>query len=213
MRCKLFEIGYSWSGTKSLAKAIHILSKGKLEIRHGLKYIGRTEERSKWKKDALCKTLVGSCEFDVYNHYDVALDFPSIHWKQLAKKYPDARFILSLRDISEWTAKKKRRSNKGRINRKIRKILEQPITYGELSTLIRLGSFFHRDSSCLEEKLEAHQKEVVDYFKKTDRLLVLDILRDPDEVTWKKLADFMGVESPSIPFPCVRHNQWQREVQ
>lgn len=200
MRCKVFEISFGWSGTKSLAKAIRLLDNS-LVIRHSLTFVGT--RHSEWKKDAIRKVVVGSCQFDVYNHCDVAIQFPFVHWKKLAIKYPDSRFIFPIRDTEEWIAKAQKRFRK----RKVNKILKRPMSFGRICELICFGVFIARDET-LRERFELHKREVLSFFEGTNRLLVLDILRESDEDTWRKLSGFFGKETPKTPFPCVRHNRW-----
>lgn len=78
---KLFGIGLSKTGTKSLGRALKLLG---YKVKHYPDPDDILAEAEKY--DALCDTPV----------------IP--HYKELAALYPSAKFILTIRDVDDWLA-------------------------------------------------------------------------------------------------------------
>lgn len=180
---KVFGIGKGKTGSNSLAAALEILGYKVHHTGRG-QYEGKTDVldtlRDNWEKKKPC--LQGVRKFDAY------IDYP-IHmmWKELAEEYPKAKFVLTYRNPDEaalswcrmWMSKKQNEFS-----------IKQ-ISYNDYREIV-----------------QNHHNDVLAYFYKTDRLLILDA-KDRDEHKWEQLASFLGKKPPICPFPHkFSHSEW-----
>jgi hypothetical protein len=109
------------------------------------------------------------------------------HWRELAEAYPEARFILPVRPVMEWAQSYHKRAKREGRSRMIRERL------------------FGKNRPTLDELLEGYIRyvnSVSDYFKDSDRLLVINPFVETDEMLWKVMGDFIGAKPPQgKPFP------------
>lgn len=125
-------------------------------------------------------------EYDKRNDYEFMCDLPiPPRFKQLDKEYPQARFVLTTRDTESWLKSVKRHMivKKAKWQMEYRREAYGTHEYNE---------------QVLIESYEKHNQEVKNYFRDTNKLLVLDI-SEPDK--WEKLCSFLGVKKPSVPYP------------
>lgn len=122
--------------------------------------------------------------FDLIPNYDAFQDNPwPVLFKEIDERFPGNRFILTIREAQKW------------INSVVK-------YFGNKSTPMRewiygAGSPLGNESLYLQRYME-HNECVIDYFSGRKDLLIMN-LEEGDG--WELLANFLGVESPEIPFP------------
>jgi hypothetical protein len=136
----------------------------------------------------------------LYENYNAAVDVPTWLWyKDLIKKYPDAKVILTVRDPEGWYTSVKKASD----------MLHDPKNHRNqersMDVLMLLGAFSLRPTSPLYGKLEnkesgmaafiKHNQEVIDFVPK-ENLLVMELGEG-----WERLCGFLGKPIPDIPYP------------
>ena len=123
--------------------------------------------------------------FNVVPSYDAFQDNPwPILFRELDHKWPNSRFILTLRDESSW------------LRSVVRHFGSQP---HPMQYWIYGVAYPKGNEQVFLERYRKHNSDVVDYF--TDRpndLLVLDIEKDD---LWKPVCDFLSVDVPLTAFP------------
>lgn len=168
---KLFCIGFHKTGTKSLAKALRIL---------GHRVTGPNGVR-----DPDIEQNVLDMAYKIVKEYDAFQDNPwPIIYKELDKKYPNSKFILTLRDSKRW------------INSQVRH-------FGHRETPMRKWIYGigcpEGNEEIYVKRFEDHNKEVMNYFKsRSNDLLVLDFEKGDG---WEKLCPFLGAEIRKDAFP------------
>jgi hypothetical protein len=117
--------------------------------------------------------------------YDAFQDNPwPIVFKRLDERYPNSKFILTVRDSEPWL--RSQIKDFGRAETPMRKWI-----YGAGAPLGNEARYVAR--------YEAHNAEVLEYFKDRSRdLLVMDLTKGDG---WPKLCAFLGAEIPNTPFP------------
>ncbi len=171
MTKKIFCIGFHKTGTKSMASALRIL---------GYRVTGPNGV-----KDKNISSNVYSMAYDLVGKYDAFQDNPwPIIFKELDIKYPNSKFILTIRDSDSW-------------------IKSQVGHFGIKETPMRKWIYGFGCPEGNEEiyikRFEFHNNEVLNYFKyRSKDFLVLDI---PKGDGWEKLCQFLGDKIPNYPFP------------
>ena len=170
---KIFCIGFHKTGTTSLAVA--------------LKTLGYRVTGPNGVNDPDIAKNVYSMAHSLVTKYDSFQDNPwPIIYKELDEKYPNSKFILTIRDSESW------------INSQIRH-------FGRKETPMRKWIYGVGCPEGNEEiyikRFEKHNKKVIDYFKeRPNDLLVLDFAKGDG---WEKLCSFLRADIPDIPFPQV----------
>ena len=118
-------------------------------------------------------------------------------YPQLDRVYPSSRFILTTREESSWLESMEEHWR----NRSVLGAHLNGDPRVEAMRFFRAAVYgtyeFSRERMSYVKRL--HEQNVLRYFQdRTDSLLVLNIA-EGDE--WDKLAPFLGVPSPNIPFP------------
>lgn len=173
MQRKVFCIGFHKTGTTSLAVALRTL---------GYRVTGPNGVL-----DPDIATHVYSMANSLVRDYDAFQDNPwPIIYREMDKKYPNSKFILTVRNSNSW-------------------IQSQVKHFGRLETPMRkwiYGVGFPKGNEEIYiQRYENHNLEVMNYFKdRPDDLLVLELA---EENHWEKLCSFLGVEIPKEPFPHV----------
>lgn len=171
-REKLFCIGFQKTGTSTLAAALQILN---------YKVSGPDFLYSEMTIPAIERGLE-----EKLSNFDAFQDSPwPILYRYLAKTYPGARFILTVRDSDSWLCS----------------ILSH---FGGTWTPLRQAIYGVGDPSICPEiyrlKFERHNASVIEFFaSQPDRLL---ILRTEELSDWAPLCDFLSQEIPDeeVPF-------------
>lgn len=189
---KVIGIGLNKTGTKTLSEALKVLGfadtpsldrKNSPEI--------RWELTKHWKANNVEPILEFSTDF---NNLE---DWPwPLVYKELADKYVDAKFILTMRKSPEVWFNSLCKHAKTVPDNKFEKLI-----YG-----------YHMPHDFKEQHIqfyEQHNQSVKDYFHTfaPDRLLVL-CFEEGD--SWDKLCKFLEKEIPKIPFP---HRNKRKDIE
>jgi Sulfotransferase domain len=187
---KVFGIGWAKTGTTTLGACWEIL---------GYKHQGPA-------LDLVYDLKAGRFDriLSVVERSDVFEDWPWILlYKELDQRYPNSRFILTIRDTDSWwrsyqnmVATKTTRPDIG----EIRKII-----YGFE------GGLQHKQAYI--ERYERHNAEVMSYFAdRPNDLLVLDWEKGDG---WAALCQFLGKPIPQLPLPHANagtYRPWHRRL-
>lgn len=172
---KVFGIGFHKTATKSLAGALRVL--------------GYQVHGPDWVRDPqACASLEAlyAKALTVVQDYDAFQDNPwPLLWQPLAERFPDARFILTVRDETQW--------------------LESAVRYfGAESTPMRrliygcdAGSPIKNEDIYIA-RYRQHNAEVRRAFIGSPRFLELNITGGDG---WEPLCEFLGRAVPALPFP------------
>jgi hypothetical protein len=111
----------------------------------------------------------------------------------LDEKFPDSRFILTVRDKEKWL-----RSSRAHFKKPQAK---QPkggkLTRCNLNRIDVYGCFRYNRTQ-FEFIFDSHIRNVLQYFKdKPEKLLVLDLCDMPPVVSWHNLCNFVGKPLPT----------------
>jgi hypothetical protein len=164
--CKVFGIGLGKTGTSSLAAA---MSKLGFRVKHSPRSVDELKD------------------FDFANDIAVAWRFRFLDYV-----YPDAKFILTVRDIHSWlnscAEKAERHKAKGPLRRKENRFM----CFGRID--------FDEDDFRLA--YQRHLDDVTSHFlNRPNKLLVMNICGGDG---WEKLCPFLGLPVKTGVFP--RHN-------
>ena len=184
-KTKIFGIGLGKTGTTTLGACLNNL---------GYKHYG-------WYSLTNYKLLhqIKLDNFDdvhrVVNQYDCFEDYPwPLIYKWLDQKYPNSKFILTIRKCSQtWF--------KSCLNHYFR--LQDRAAY-VYDLIYGLG----HPQNCSDEYInfyESHNQQVIDYFQsKPDKLLIICWEKGD---SWDKLCGFLGKTVPEIPLPHLMKSQ------
>lgn len=182
--------GFGRTGTLSLKAALEQLGFG--PCHHMVEVLENPDQIPGWR----VATDGGPVDWDaLLEGYRSSVDWPSCaFWRQLARHYPAAKVILTVRDPESWY-------------RSVHSTIFQAMSRNDRnlapghrsmsSTLILKKTF----SGCFEDKPHAidvfnrHNQEVKDALP-ADRLLVYEVSQG-----WAPLCAFLGSEVPDEPFP------------
>jgi hypothetical protein len=173
MKTKVFGIGFHKTATTSLAKA--------------LSYLGYRVTGPNWVDNRNIAEEVYEMAFDLANRFDAFQDNPwPILYKELDRKFPGSKFILTLRPSDQWF-----RSVVNHFDEK-----ETPMR----EWIYGIGRPKGNEDIYIR-RYERHNREVLEYFKdRSEQLLVLNITAGEG---WTKLCPFLGERIPTIGFPCA----------
>lgn len=183
---KIFGLGFHKTGTQSLDHALKILGYKTVHGDSPKAPHGGTEGR------LLLSEYIqkGNYHLPTFDWYDAFTDNPYFSiWKELVQMFPDARYILTVRDEDEW------------INSCVQ------YYYGKRVRPMREWMFGpHGDPARSRESQKAwlnayrrHNKEIKDYFKAAGKeLLIMDVSRGDG---WNVLCPFLNKPVPVTPFP------------
>ena len=204
MPVKIIGSGLGRTGTYSLKVALEQLGFGKcyhmaelFEHPEGLIHFEKAERG----EDADWDTL--------FNGYQSAVDYPvARYYKQLMKKYPEAKIIHTTRDPESWYESASKTiiwASKPSLKRILKLMIRLPFS-ADLRRQMPILKFngkmidseFGKDYKNKEEvikRFKRHNEEVMNTVPK-ERLLVFDAKQG-----WEPLCRFLGVSVPSEPFP------------
>lgn len=164
---KVFGIGLSRTGTTSLTMAL-------IEMGYDAKHYPKALSIMK----------------EAENH-DALTDISVIPaYKDLSRKYPNAKFILTTRKIDSWLASCKAHwRKKNRLEGSMANLIRRAV-YGTASF----------DPDLFSQAYSAHMKDVTNFFSgdQKDRLLIMDICAGED---YEKLCPFLGKPMIKGKFP------------
>ena len=150
--------------------------------------------------------LVNSYTAADFIEHDAYTDIPvSVHYKYLDRLFPDALFILTIREEDSWIGSIKNfYVNRGGLH-------EDLLTVRNEIRMATYGSILFEESQ-FRQAYREHYKSVISYFQdRPGKLLILD-LKVMD--SWKVLSDFLNVSAPDLPFPHIKnpHIGWLSSV-
>lgn len=170
MKPKVFGIGLPRTGSTSLAEAMRLLGYNSLHTPIGLHH---------------------------FLEYDFTADpLTVMKYKFLDHIFPDAKFILTLRDIKSWLL-----SNKLYCEEVVDKLFEGqvPIDVGEQRFALFGTTSFDMDKFIIA--FHSHISDVLNHFKeRKDKLLVFNVCGGQ---SWETLCPFLGIDIPDIQFPSL----------
>lgn len=180
---RVFGIGMHRTGTSSLAEALSIL---KYRVWHG-PYFKNLENEYYNNFNALVDTQVKGD-----NH-------PDFNFKKIYEKYPNAKFILTVRkDLDKWCKSIDKTNLKYRNHMIIlpKSYLSTLNMYNDIVPNKNTEDVTHDD---LKREYIKHEQEIIEFFKdKPGQLLVFSVV-DGDK--WGKLCKFLNKKIPNKNFP------------
>jgi hypothetical protein len=182
MKSKVFCIGFHKTGTTSLAVALRLL---------GYRVTGPNGT-----KDPDIAEKVYDMAYSLVEQYDAFQDNPwPVLYKELDKKYPGSKFILTRRSAESW-------------------IRSQVKDFGLSETPMRHWIYGvgcpEGNEDIFVARYERHNREVLEYFRdRPEDLLVFDL---PTGAGWENLCPFLGEEVPATPFPHANKASLSRKV-
>ncbi|SFN72476.1 hypothetical protein SAMN04487989_10325 [Bizionia echini] len=178
MKQKVFVIGFQKTGTTSLDLALQRL---------GYKVYCVDKNLLKFKKTGELKNYIQN----TLENWDAVQDMPwPLFYQELYELYPDAKFILTIRETDDWFNSVKRFFGSIRIPFH-QKIYQVPCAEG-----------YENEYKTLFEK---HNNEVLNFFKNKPNFLVMEMGVNFDYPT---LCNFLHIETiPEDAFPHARNNK------
>lgn len=185
-RTRVFGIGLSRTGTRSLTAALHVLGIDTIHYPTG--------------EDTLRALTSGKLDFGVLEVFDGITDITvAPYYVELAERYPDAKFILTTRDEESWLRSCERHW-RGR-DAFARGATPAAETHMHLRRFLRAAVYGAYDFEP-ERFRRVYRRHVEDvrraFANEPGRLLELDIVGGEG---WEKLAPFLGRPIPRQPFP------------
>jgi len=143
----------------------------------------------------------------IYSGYHSAVDWPTAcYFRELAKEFPTARFVLTERDPEKWVA-----SFNATIYRLIGSVDQVPHELQDwlrmaAEVIARTGFPLGLDRDELIQAVHSHNEAVKEAIP-ANRLLVFEVREG-----WQPLCDFLGVPVPTTEFPRTNHREefWDR---
>lgn len=178
MRQKVFIIGFQKTGTTSLEHALEYL---------GYRVYGGDKNLMKYEN----KTELKSYIKDTLKSWDAVQDMPwPLFYKELFELYPDAKFILTIRDTEKWIKSVVQYFASIRIPLH-QKIYGVPCAEGYEYRYIEL--------------YEHYNAEILKYFNDKSNFLVMELGRNFD---YNTLCGFLNITHiPDENFPHSRNNK------
>lgn len=173
---KIFGIGLSKTGTTSLAHALELLGY-KTRDYPGLAHYVPGD--------------LGSIDAGLLESHDALTDTPiPSFYRELDARYPDAKFILTIRDAEGWL-----KSCKKQFTQKLAD--KQNDAHNQLFMDIYGCTVF--DEQKFRAGYDRFIQGVQDYFKgRPDKLLIMNVVAGDG---WEMLCPFLNKAIPNIPFP------------
>ena len=183
---KIFGIGLSRTGTKSLTAALQLLGYRIVHFPHDRKTINELTS--------------GKFNFTLLKDKDGITDITvAPYYAQLDKQFPKSKFILTTRDKDSWLKSIEKHFRHNPLpkifpdflpNQKARRFLRNVVYGSHVFNSERMSYVF-----------DLHHKNVIHYFEnRPDKLLVIDI---PSGEGWEKLCPYLNKAIVSEPFPRV----------
>ncbi|MEX0721772.1 MAG: sulfotransferase family protein [Balneolaceae bacterium] len=177
-RKKVFILGFHKTGTTSLAKALLVL---------GYRVCGFVNPKPGFTPESYTKQELFESRYKpLLTEYDVFEDtLWFIFYRELAKMYPDAKFILTVRSAEKWYQSMVKHF--GGYNREIFQWIYDG--YGD-----PVGN-----KELYIEKFMQHNHQVKEYFKERNQELL--IMNMPEDFNWNPLCNFLNYSKPYGDFP------------
>jgi hypothetical protein len=190
---KVFGLGLSRTGTRSLTAALHLL---------GWDTVHYPVDRA-----ALEAMMRGDVKFPHLDRYDGMTDITvSPYYEDLDKAYPGSKFVLTVRDEEGWLkscenhwASRPAFQEAPPPGKEVSP--EEHLTHMEIRRFLRAAVYASYDyqPDRFRRAYRRHVEDVKAYFEdRPEDLLVLAVAQGEG---FEKLAPFLGVPVPSQPFP------------
>jgi integrase len=183
---KIFGIGLSRTGTKSLTRALEVL---------GFRIAHYPIDRRTYKE-----LYTGQYNFSLLQEKDGITDITvSPYYAQLDALYPEAGFILTIREKETWLTSMEKHYRHNPMPR----ILPDILTERKIRRFLRAAVYgtytFKKDR--MSYVYDTHYQSVIQHFKgREHKLLVINI---PEGEGWEKLCPFLKLPIPTQPFPKI----------
>ena len=185
-RMKIFGIGLSRTGTKSLTLALNIM---------GIHVIHYPNDEKTLKE-----LRTGNYNLSILNDWEGITDITvAPYYAQLDKMYPDSKFILTVRDKESWLKSMQKKWDGKPV------FEEDTDRHPEMQIKRFLRASVYGTYSYNEERLsyvyDLHYKNVTEYFKdRPNDLLIINICGGE---SWEKLCPFLGFNVRDEAFPVM----------
>lgn len=193
MALEIIGAGFGRTGTNSLKLALEHLGFG--PCHHMFEVRDNPEQLSNWEAAARGEAVDWA---KVFNGYRSQVDFPGArYWRELARHFPKAKVILTVRDPDEWFE-----SVQATILQFLAARGKHPAPYvnaiAEMAQQTVAVQVFNDRLAERDHAIKVFKRHIAEVQAEipADRLLTFD-LRDG----WQPLCDFLGVDVPGIPFP------------
>lgn len=190
MREKVFGLGFSKTGTSSLARALSIL--------------GYRTTHNPTDDETTISLLSGNLDCAAIRNHDAICDIMFCrHFRELDRLYPGSTFILTERDRAGWHASCARHWAS-------RSIKSTALQNEELVDFQVYGTALYR-RDLFDDAYNAHYAAVLNYFEqRPSQLLRMNVCAGDG---WEVLCAHLAVDVPPTPFPWVRPEPWSPSVQ
>jgi len=194
---KIFGIGFPKTGTTSLEVALEMLG---YRVCRGH---GRNNHSNYLMALAVHRDFEEIAQ--VIRHFDAFADLPwggTDLYRWLAQAYPDARFVLTLRDPQRWYQSLLGLALK--VNPDMNAVLQANHARGAYGSTMIMRRLWGLDSFTdarepLIQRFEAYNRDVQEFFREQpERLLAVDLTRQP---RWDDLCRFLDKPVPEAEFP------------
>lgn len=189
---KIFGIGLSQTGTKSLSQALTML---------GFNLIHCPDDEVTLKE-----LMAGKYNFSILNDFDGITDITvAPFYAQLDKLFPDSKFILTVRDKESWLRSLEAQWNTKPVFDDSRAGKETNMQRRRLLRVAAYGTYtFNEDR--FSYVYDLHYKNVVEYFKeRPESLLIINIYAGEG---WEKLCPFLNQPVLDQPFPFIKKSPY-----
>lgn len=179
MTGKVICIGAPKTGTTSLSFALLMLG-------YKTSLAGFSRMPTEFSYQSICDFVLSDSE-----HFDAMQDTPwYCFYKDLDKKYPNSKFILTIRNTDSWYTSWINMFNRDNKYHKLTKFL-----FFEGKTLK------HNKENYIAQ-YEKRNSEIINYFKdRPENLLILNLEKG---IGWNELCTFLNKRVPSVPYPRIR---------
>lgn len=184
-KMKVFGIGLSESGTKSLTQALTML---------GYNVIHYPDDEVTLKE-----LMAGKYDFSILNDFDGITDITvAPFYAQLDKLFPNSKFILTVRDKESWLSSLEAQWNTKPVFDDSQAEKETNMQRRRLLRVAAYGTYtFNKER--FDYVYDLHYKNVVEYFKdRPESLLIINIYAGEG---WGKLCAFLNQPILEQPFP------------
>jgi len=196
---KVFGLGFSKTGTTSLENVYDVLGYNVCRGHWNLKH-----------NDYLLSLYVNGDYKEIYKmtkYWDAFADGPwggGSLYKKLYEWYPDAKYILTVRDSEKWyqsiynmiTTYDKAEST-------AMETYHSEKFYGSAYFFRHIFNITELENSkeAMINYFEATNKEIISFFEDKNNLLVIDLTKNNSEEKWEKICKYLDKPIPEIEFP------------
>ncbi|MGL6224783.1 MAG: sulfotransferase family protein [Steroidobacteraceae bacterium] len=182
---KIFAIGFYKTGTTTLFEALQGLGYRTINGDKPGSYPGADDGET-----LLRQIAAGDYRLPALDLFDAFTDNPYFHlWREMYQQFPDAKFILTVRDEQSWIASCARFYR----NRRVR-----PMRVWMFGAHANPGADDASRQAWLDA-YRAHNAAVREHFRSRPQQF---LEFDPTQMReWGPLCDFLGQPVPSVPWP------------